>query len=54
MSFNTVVEVENLGNYRIGILYYQILSMIRPLTIFEKIKIKLYNILYLFEENHKI
>lgn len=52
--FNTVVEVENIGSYRIGILYYQILSMIRPLTILEKIKIRLYNILYLFEGNHKI
>lgn len=52
--FNTVVEVENLGEYRIGILYYQMISQFRKLTFLEKVKIRLYNILYLLEGNHKI
>ncbi len=34
---------------RIGIIYYRELSKIRPLTFFEKLKIELYNILFILE-----
>ncbi len=46
LSFNSLVDVENQGIYRVGILYYQILSTIRPLTFLEKIKIKLYDFIF--------
>ena len=48
-SFNTLVEVENLGVYRVGILYYEIASRFRKLTILERIKIHMYNIIYKLE-----
>jgi hypothetical protein len=49
-SFNTLVEVENLGVYRVGILYYEIASRFRKLTILERIKIRIYNIIYKLEK----
>jgi len=48
-SFNTKVLVEIDGEYleiRFGKLYYKLLSKYRKLTIFEKLKIKLYDIIY--------
>jgi hypothetical protein len=48
-SFNTKVLVEIDGEYleiRFGKLYYKFLSKYRKLTIFEKLKIKLYDIIY--------
>jgi hypothetical protein len=51
--FNTICSVEKDGhifNLRIGKLYYYMVSQDRPLTILEKIKIKLYDILYFLDE----
>lgn len=48
-SFNTLVEVENIGVIRVGILYYSIVSTFRKLTFLERLKIKLYNALFLLE-----
>lgn len=50
-SFNTLIELKSGQIYRFGILYYQILSEIRPLNLLEHFKIKLYNLLYRFEGN---
>ena len=52
LSFNTLVDIKS-GNVfrkvRIGKLYYDELSKYRKLNFLEKIKIKLYNILYFLE-----
>lgn len=53
-SFNTIISVEKGGiqyDIRIGKLYYTMLSKERKLTILEKIKIKLYDILYKLEND---
>jgi len=52
-SFNTLIELKSGQIYRFGILYYQILSEIRPLNLLEYFKIKLYNALYLLDRNQK-
>lgn len=52
-EFNTLIELEHLGKVRIGIYYYTLVSEKRNLTIFEKLKITLYNILFQLEERHK-
>jgi hypothetical protein len=52
-SFNTKVFIEIEGDFleiKFGKLYYLLLSKERNLTFLEKIKIKLYNILYLIEK----
>ena len=52
--FNTIIYIENNNQRyftRIGSLYYYILSKIRKLTLLEKIKMKLYDILFLLEKN---
>ena len=46
IHFNTEIFLEGLGNVRIGILYYMLLTAHRKLTLIEKIKIKLYDILF--------
>jgi hypothetical protein len=51
-SFNSLCEIERDGvifNFRIGKLYYYMLSKERSLTYLEKIKIKLYDYLYKLE-----
>jgi hypothetical protein len=52
-SFNTKVLVEVNGEFleiRFGKLYYYLISKIRKLTLLERIKIKLYDTLYLIEK----
>lgn len=52
-SFNTIIIIENSGvkfHTRLGKLYYYLLSKERKLNFLEKIKIKLYDLLYLIEE----
>jgi len=52
--FNTIISVEtNNQQYetRIGILYYSMVSKERNLTILEKIKIKLYDLLFILEKH---
>ena len=52
--FNTIIYIENNNQRyftRIGSLYYYILSKNRKLTLLEKIKMKLYDILFLLEKN---
>jgi hypothetical protein len=48
-SFNTLVNIENLGLISIGNLYYSIVSSFRKLTFIEKVKIRIYNLIYLLE-----
>lgn len=51
-SFNSLCEIERDGvifNFRIGKIYYYMLSKERSLTYLEKIKIKLYDYLYKLE-----
>lgn len=53
VTFNTEIIVENDGTLekvRIGKLYYDILKEKRGLTFLEKLKIKLYDILFWFEK----
>jgi hypothetical protein len=53
LSFNTLIYIqhENVRVYtRIGLLYYYILSKYRKLSFLEKIKIKIYNLLFLIDE----
>jgi len=53
ISFNTLIYIqhENVRVYtRIGLLYYYILSKYRKLSFLEKIKIKIYNLLFLIDE----
>lgn len=53
VSFNSLCIFDMDGvekQMRIGKLYYYIISLQRQLTIFEKIKIKLYDFLYYFEK----
>lgn len=53
LYFNTIIYIENNNQRyftRIGSLYYYILSKSRQLTFLEKMKIKLYDILFLLEE----
>ena len=50
--FNTIVEIENLGTERLGIIYYSLISLQRKLTFLEKLKIKLYNIIYQLDNRH--
>lgn len=55
-SFNTICsfEIDNMiVDIRIGKLYYIMLSKERKLTILEKIKIKLYDILFILEVSNK-
>jgi hypothetical protein len=52
VSFNTIVRIKRDDtefDIRIGELYYMCLSKVRKLTLLERIKIKLYNILYQLE-----
>jgi hypothetical protein len=52
LTFNTLVSINtgnDFKNIRIGKLYYDTISSFRKLTLIEKIKIKLYNILYFIE-----
>ena len=52
-SFNTLCSIEKDGviiDFRIGKLYYYMLSKERSLTLLEKIKIKLYDFLYSLEK----
>lgn len=52
LSFNTLckIKMKNIEiDIRIGNLYYMLLSTQRKLTILEKLKIKLYQLLYLLE-----
>jgi hypothetical protein len=52
--FNTIIYIENNNQRyftRIGSLYYYILSKNRKFTFLEKVKIKLYDILFLLEKN---
>ena len=52
--FNTLCSIEIDGieiEMRVGSLYYYMLSKIRKLTFLEKIKIKLYDILFYIENN---
>ncbi len=53
IEFNSLVELENGEIYRIGILYYQIVSQFRQLTFLEKLKIRIYNTIYRLERKHK-
>jgi len=53
IEFNSLVELENGEIYRIGILYYQIVSQFRELTFLEKLKIRIYNTIYRLERKHK-
>jgi hypothetical protein len=51
-SFNTILSIEKDGiqyDIRIGKLYYSMLSSVRELTILEKIKVKLYDWLFIVE-----
>jgi hypothetical protein len=52
VSFNTIIRIKRDDtefDVRIGELYYLCLSKVRKLTLLERIKIKLYNILYQLE-----
>jgi len=54
LHFNTIIYIENNNQRyftRIGSLYYYILSKNRKFTFLEKVKIKLYDILFLLEKN---
>lgn len=51
-GFNTLVNI-NGKNERIGVIYYSLVSSFRKLNILEKIKIKLYNSIFLLEGKHK-
>lgn len=48
--FNTTVSIEGEGKTRVGILYYKIVSKYRKITFKEKLKILLYNIIYLLDK----
>ncbi len=53
-SFNTLCSIERDGieiEFRIGKLYYYMLSKERSLTLLEKLKIKLYDWLYVLQKN---
>jgi len=53
LTFNTLCEIKSKEirkEYRIGKLYYYMLKQERSLTLLEKIKIKLYDILFLLEK----
>jgi hypothetical protein len=55
--FNTLCSIEIDGieiEMRVGSLYYYMLSKIRKLTLLEKIKIKLYDILFHFENVSRV
>ena len=49
IGFNTPIRVGETSE-RIGIIYYSLLSQVRKLTILEKIKIKLYDIIYFLQK----
>ena len=51
--FNTIVQISDTKFERLGILYYSILSTYRKLTFLEKMKIKMYNIIYRLDTKHK-
>lgn len=54
--FNTLCSVEKDGgiiDIRIGKLYYYMISKERSLTLLERIKIKLYDFLYILENNYR-
>jgi len=56
-SFNTLCSVEKDGiqiDFRIGKLYYYLLSKERTLTFFEKVKVKLYDWLYFLETYNQL
>lgn len=53
-SFNTTIEMDGYGVVKVGFLYYDLLSKIRPLTILERVKLFLYKTLSRFERIHKI
>lgn len=48
-TFNTLIQIKEDRYERIGIVYYNIISKYRKLTFLEKIKIKLYNFIYLLD-----
>jgi hypothetical protein len=50
--FNTVVQISDIKFERIGILYYNIIKTYRKLTFLERLKIKLYNIIYRLDNKH--
>ena len=54
-SFNTICSLERDGityDIRIGKLYYYMLSKERSLTLLERVKIKLYDLIYFLEKTH--
>jgi hypothetical protein len=51
--FNTIVQISDTKFERLGVLYYSILSTYRKLTFLEKMKIKMYDIIYRLDSNHK-
>lgn len=56
-SYNSIVEImigDESFKIRIGTLYYMMLSKHRKLTILEEIKIRIWNMIYLIENNFQI
>jgi len=56
-SFNTIISIERDGfqyDIRFGKLYYTMISKERKLTFLEKIKIKLYDYLYILETAYRL
>lgn len=51
--FNTIVQLSDTKFERLGVLYYSILSKYRKLTFLEKMKIKMYDIIYRLDTKHK-
>jgi hypothetical protein len=51
--FNTIVQISDTKFERLGVLYYSILSTYRKLTFLEKMKIKMYDIIYRLDTKHK-
>ena len=50
--FNTVVQISDIQFERIGILYYNAIKKYRKLTLSERLKIKLYNLVYQLDNKH--
>jgi hypothetical protein len=48
-TFNTLIQIKEDRYERVGVIYYNIISKYRTLTFLEKMKIKLYNFIYLLD-----